>query len=1088
MTSIDLDVTPGVRRSLLGGLTVALVALLVPAGALASAQEPQWTVSSISRPTNLAPGDSSGKDSYQVLVTNTGGVASDGSPITITDELPTGLSLDVVGPTGEDALAVARGQNARENFHCVLATCTYTGVVVPDQTLVVAFPVDVAEDAPASVTNVVRVSGGGALDAVRETPTTISAEHAGFGISPGGSTTSLSGVQAGAHPDLTTSIAFNTIDAQGTLAGNPKNTIDDLPPGFAGADLADTPTCTDAQFVEERCPVDSQVGITTLTLHFPPEPNHQFIPVYMDPVYNLTPSAGQAAKFGFVVAKIIPVEGAIYLRGDYGVRAVFENISQSLAELGNVSLTIWGVPSAPDHYPIREEAPPNAPRGALEEIPQIPFFTSPTSCGTESLRAQFTVDSWQEPESDAVASMPFGPIVGCDHLAMEPSLTAEPTTTSAESPTGLDVTIKIPQSYNNPEGLATSHLKKAVVTLPEGMTLNPSAGSGLEGCTPAQFEEEAVESAVGGGCPNTSKLGTVRAHTPVLKEEAFGSVFLASPYANPFKSLLAIYIVARIPNRGIIVKAAGEIKADPVTGRIVTTFDDLPQVPYDSFTLAFRQGETSPLVSPPACGQYLVAAQMTPWANPEEVLDAPVLPFSISTGVGGGPCPTGGVPPLAPQATAGTQNNDAGSYSPFYLRLTRNDGEQEITKFSTTLAHGLTGNLTGIPFCSEAQIEAARSVTGAQELAEPSCPAASEIGHTVVGAGVGSVLAQTPGKVYLAGPYHGSALSIVSITAAKVGPFDLGTVVIRFALRINPVTAQVEVDSNGSDPIPHIIDGIVVHVRDIRVYVDRPNFILNPTSCEPMSIAATVTGTGADVASEADDQSITVTNRFQASNCAKLAFKPIFKASTVAKTSRKNGASLHVTLGYPKAPQGSQANIRSVKVDLPRQLPSRLTTLQKACPDNVFEANPGGCPSASRIGTASAVTPILPVPLSGPVYFVSHAARSFPDLVIVLQGYGITIDLRGETFISKKGITSTTFRTVPDQPVTSFQLTLPQGPYSALAGNGNLCKVKGGLIMPTALVAQNGLTVHQSTKIGVSGCPKQKVAVHHKKSARAKKR
>jgi hypothetical protein len=524
-----------------------------------------------------------------------------------------------------------------------------------------------------------------------------------------------------------------------------------------------------------------------------------------------------------------------------------------------------------------------------------------------------------------------------------------------------------------------------------------------------------------------------------------------------------------------------------VTGRIVSSFDDLPQLPYDTFTLAFRQGETSPLVSPPVCGQYTVQGQLTPWSNLEEVLNAPVPPFLVSTGVGGGPCPSGGVPPFAPQVIAGTQNNDAGSYSPFYLRLTRGDGEQEITKFSTTLASGLTGNLSGIPFCPDASIEAARNVTGTQENAQPSCPAASEIGHTLVGAGVGGVLAQAPGKVYLAGPYHGSALSVVSITSATVGPFDLGTVVVRFALRINPITAQVEIDSAGSDPIPHIIRGIVAHVRDIRVYIDRPNFILNPTSCEPANIADLVTGAGADPANPADQDQVAVNDRFQATNCARLGFKPSFKVSTAGRTSRTKGASLTVKLTYPKAPQGTQANIAKVKVDLPKQLPSRLTTLQKACTDATFTANPANCPAASRVGQATAITPILPVPLTGPAYFVSHGSLKFPELIVVLQGYGVTIDLHGETFISKSGITSSTFRTVPDQPVSSFALTLPQGPNSALAANGNLCNSK--LVMPTLFVAQNGATIKQSTPITATGCPKHKAkkAVHKKVKHRKKK-
>jgi hypothetical protein len=494
--------------------------------------------------------------------------------------------------------------------------------------------------------------------------------------------------------------------------------------------------------------------------------------------------------------------------------------------------------------------------------------------------------------------------------------------------------------------------------------------------------------------------------------------------------------------------------------------------------------------------------------------------LQIEDGIGGGSCPAGGVPPFKPRAVTGTQNNAAGSYSPFYLRITREDGEQELTRFSTVMPPGLTGNLTGIPFCPDAAIEAAKARTGphggAEELAEPSCPAQSKVGHTIVGAGVGTVLAQTPGSVYLAGPYHGAPLSLVSITSAKVGPFDLGTVVIRFALRINPSTAQVEVDATGSDPIPHIIDGIVVHVRDIHVYIDRPGFIINPTSCNPLAISNVVTGAGADFTNPADQVPVALTSPFQGADCASLGFNPNFQVSTTGKTSKANGASLSVKLTV-SGTLGTQANIKQVKVELPKQLPSRLTTLQKACTAAQFHANPAGCPAASVVGYARAITPILPVPLEGPAYFVSNGGEAFPNLIVVLQGYGITIDLVGDTFISKAGITSSTFKTVPDQPVTSFELTLPQGPFSALTANGNLCaltrtvlvkkKVRVGvkgrtgkrtvtrnvrttlpasLSMPTEFVAQNGMVLRQNTAVSVTGCPKGKQAAHSKKKRKKK--
>jgi hypothetical protein len=420
-------------------------------------------------------------------------------------------------------------------------------------------------------------------------------------------------------------------------------------------------------------------------------------------------------------------------------------------------------------------------------------------------------------------------------------------------------------------------------------------------------------------------------------------------------------------------------------------------------------------------------------------------------------------------------NSDAGAYTPFYLHITRSDADQEIISYSAVLPPGLTGNLTGIPFCPETAIQQARTQSGLESTEHPACPETSRIGHTISGFGVGTVLAYAPGNLYLAGPYHGSALSVVAIDSALVGPFDLGTVVIRFALRINPATAQVEIDSNGSDQIPHILDGIVLHVRDIRVYLDKPGFTTNPTNCDPLAIHSTITGV--NPSNPTVQTPASTTTRFQVADCSSLQFKPLLKASTNGKTSRKNGASLNVTLTYPPALHGTQTNIRSVKVDLPIQLPARLETLQEACTDTTFTTNPASCPPHSHVGYATATTPILPVPLTGPAYFVSHGGRGFPELIIVLQGYGITIQLNAETFISK-GITSSTLRTIPDQPVTTFKLTLPQGRYSALATNGNPCTTK--LTMPTTITAQNNTIIHQNTPITPTNCPKHKNKKKHK--------
>ncbi|MGC1165133.1 MAG: hypothetical protein WA862_03410, partial [Solirubrobacterales bacterium] len=622
-------------------------------------------------------------------------------------------------------------------------------------------------------------------------------------------------LEAGSHPfAMTTAIDFN-VDESGQPEGAPKNLQVDLPAGFV-ADATAVRRCSTTDFLtvfptlhprenQPQCPDPTAVGF--IGIRSPGESTSADFAV----VYNLAPGPGAVLKLGARLVKfgVITINGGVRPDGERNAFASLQNITQ-LEPVAGSELTLWGNPASPAHDEQRgaclfTPAPDKCPANVTVE----PLLTLPTRC-SGPLRTLFAMSSWQEPGALAFAeskthddAVPPGPLgtIDCANLGFSPTIAAKPTTLAAQSPAGLDFDLDVKdEGLTSPTGLANSHIRKAVVTLPEGFTTNPSLAEGLNVCSEADLERESAFSAPGAGCPNASKIGTVEVETPLLDENVNGALFIAKPYENPFGTLLALYMVIKNPNLGIIVTQALKVETDPLTGRITTTADNLPQLPFSHFRLHFREGTRSPLATPPACGSHEVRAQLTPWSGGQPITTSST--FQIITGPNAGPCPSGGTPPFRPGLSAGTLNNAAGRYSPFNLRLTRNDGEQEYTRFSIKLPPGITGKLAGIPFCPDAAIAAAKARTGphggAEELAAPSCPLASEVGRTLVGAGVGPSLAYAPGKVYLAGPYNGSALSIAAITAAKVGPFDLGTVVIRQALKINPETAEVFIDPTGS--------------------------------------------------------------------------------------------------------------------------------------------------------------------------------------------------------------------------------------------------------------------------------------------------
>ncbi|HWA53660.1 MAG TPA: hypothetical protein VG816_05750, partial [Solirubrobacterales bacterium] len=712
--------------------------------------------------------------------------------------------------------------------------------------------------------------------------------------------------------------------------------------------------------------------------------------------------------------------------------------------------------------------------GPPKANPATAYLTMPTSC-EGPLGFSATATEWQGAAS-ASASATTPALEHCSSLAFNPKPAGRLSDPRASSPSGYEFEIAQDTSgILDPTRLAPSAVRKAVVQLPDGVTINPSVGAGLGVCTPAQYEAETPSSPPGAGCPNESKIGDFRVKSPLFSEAVEGSLFLATPYQNPFNSLIAVYLVAKAPERGILVKVAGNLAADPNTGRLTASFDRLPQLPYSSLVVHFREGQRSPLASPGACGTFNTGVDLTAWRDATLIRHTD-SPGQITAGVGGGPCPSG-IPPFAPTALAGSINSNAGSYSPFYLRLARTDVEQEITHYSAQLPPGLLGKIAGIPYCPDAAIEAAKGRSGVEELQHPDCPAASLIGHTYSGYGLGSVLSYAPGNLYLAGPYHGSPFSVVAVDSALVGPFDLGVVIVRSAVEVNPQTAQVSIDSAGSDPIPHIIKGIPIHLRDVRVYIDRPSFALNPTSCNRFSVASTLNGSGAVFSNPADDSTADAIYNYQAFNCGSLGFKPKIALKLKGGTKRADKPALTVTY----TPRAGDANLSSAQVTLPPSLFLAQNHIKTVCTNGQFARD--DCPAGSIYGTAAAFTPLLEEPLRGNVYLRS-SSNLLPDLVFALRGRGLRVDLAGKIDSVKGGLRGS-FSGLPDAPVSKFVLKLRGGKRSILEVAANLCKEEQKATARFTGQSNQGLISHPvvkaQCKVKKKGKPKKH---HHKKKGR----
>jgi streptogramin lyase len=884
--------------------------------------------------------------------------------------------------------------------------------------------------------------------------------------------------QAGGHPDrLVTTFSFRTSanrfgwgEEEGSQA-TPKDVHVSLPVGLIGSPTA-VPTCPAYGLAHASCDGATQVGVMRLTTV-----RTAAKPVYESGIYNLAAPVGSAAQFGarFNGLGSAYINAGVRTGSDYGVDADSINITADEAVL-SAKVILWGDPADPSHDSERK-----CPSGTTNEdgpcsssFPDKPFLRVPTSCAGP-LSASIDADTWEAPGEFVAATASMPPITGCGQVNFAPTVSADPTTKTADSPSGLDVDLHVPQAeYEHVGGTGQADLRDAVVTLPEGLTVDPSSANGLGACSVAQIELHGPEPA---SCPDAAKLGTVEIDSPLVAHPLDGYVYLAKPFENPFNSLLALYIGVYDPETGVVIKLAGEVQTDPNTGRLTSSFLQNPQLPFEDLKLDFFEGPRAPLRTPATCGSYEVTSQLTPWSAPESGPPAtPSSKFAVSQAASGGSCPTSASQqPNSPSFEAGTVNPNGGSYSPFVLHLARADGTQEIGKIETTLPEGLLAKIAGVSECSNADIAKAEARNhpneGAVEQASPSCPASSEVGVVKVGAGAGTQPFYATGHAYLAGPYEGAPLSLVVITPAVAGPFDLGDVVVRAALHVDPLSAQV---TAVSDPIPHILQGIPLDVRSISLELDRPQFTVNPTNCGAKEIAGKATSLLGNLAP--------LKSPFAAANCASLAFKPQLKLSFTGQTKRTGDPAIKAVVTQPK---GQNSNIAGATVILPKGMLIDQAHINDPCTRVQFNSTavPGeGCPKGSVLGSAKVWTPLLEAPEEGKVYFRSNGGeRQLPDMVVALQGK-IPVQLVGFIdSVGKKGAevrrVRSRFQSIPDAPVSRFELKLAGGKRGLIENSENLCTA--GDRATYLVTGQNGKTYDSEPKVAV-GC-------HGKKKGSGKK-
>ncbi|HXB66063.1 MAG TPA: hypothetical protein VNV42_14435 [Solirubrobacteraceae bacterium] len=1042
-----------------------------------------------------------------VTATNVGGAATDGGAITVADVLP--ANVQAIKISGVDAYRSGGGfeDGRTEGLSCstVSVSCTTSAPVDTGDQLIVTVAVRPPASGAGSVDEASVSGGGTGLVSVRSA-FAVGTSPAPFGPVPGSVVSALSSSQAGAHPDFTTQYSLDT-SAYNTVSGDVKDVRFDAPPGLVGSTVG-LPRCTmgRVQATAERpeeCPADTIVGIATVTLFR----EGQGTSSYVEPVYNIAPSPGEPAAFAFAIeATPIRLDTSVLSDGMDNVRVTAPSLADTLHNF-TTSVTVWGVPQEHVGRGMDESAligasgkgslPNGGTFGGVEgnQTP-VPLMTSPQRCGAP-LSTTFETDPWEEQGVYRSETVTGESLTGCDLVPFEAAFTFLPDTLEAGAPAGYSFDLGLPQ-HNEPGVLTTSSMRDASLTLPEGVVVNPSAAWGLKACSTQEFfgsDHPSQEPAGEAECPREARVGEVEAQSPDLEVPLKGQVFLGTPNCDPCTphdaedgEMVRLFIqLVGEGESGVIVKLEGHALINQTTGQITTVFKETPPLPVSHFRFVLEGGPRAVLANPRTCGKVTANGVLTPWSEEQGVLGevSPSYQFEIKQNCF--------APQFNPSIHVGPTNLQAGAYSPLDVSFSRSDEDQYLSGLEVKTPPGLLGTLANVPLCANAQAE-----TG-------ECSEGSLIGHTDVETGPGAdPFLVEGGKIFLTESYNGAPYGLSIVVPAVAGPYTLagstgkGTVVVRAKVEVNPSTAALTVKTNA---FPTILDGIPLQLRLVQAVVDRQGFTFNPTSCEPVHIEGAL--------QSAEGMSASFSRPFQVTNCSDLKFEPTVEASVGGNVSRVDGTSFRLRISKP-AVQGQQADLKRFKIALPTQLPSRLPTLQKACTAAQFESNPAGCPSASVVGHMRVLTPILPVAIEGPMYFVSHGGEAWPSLEIVLQGYGVKVILVGSTLISPSGVTTSTFSTVPDVPFTSAEATLPGGPYSALTGLGDLCaptktvtvkkkvlvKTKRGhktvtrsvkeseptsLVMPTEIVAQDGGNpIEVNTPVGVTECPTAGTAAHKK--------